>query len=79
MEAINKLKWRCRRGTLELDIMLLRYLDQRYPRADRDEQAAFLQLLALEDSELLHHLMGNTLPESETLAKLVRKIRTLEG
>lgn len=77
MEDLNKLKWQCRRGTLELDIMLQRYLDQCYLQADDQEQQSFLQLLALEDSDLLHYMMGNTVPESAQMAELVSKMRNL--
>lgn len=36
----------------ELDVLLERYLEQRYPSADATEQAAFVELLAMEDPEL---------------------------
>ena len=79
MEDINRLKWRCRRGTLELDILLQRYLDQCYRQAERSEQESFIRLLMLEDSELLHYLMGNSQPASALLKEIVRKIRNLQG
>lgn len=77
MSELNKLRWRCRRGTLELDRMLIRYLDNRYIDAEHREQLAFLQLLELEDSELIWYLMGEQIPENPELCDLVNKIRTL--
>jgi antitoxin CptB len=76
-ENINKLRWRCRRGTLELDLMLLRYLDSRYIVADGAEQLAFLQLLELEDTDLMRYLMGEQLPTDQNLVHLVLAIRAL--
>ena len=76
-EAINKLRWRCRRGTLELDLMLLRYLDTNFLAADSSEQNAFLQLLDQEDTELMRYLMGERLPQDQHLATLVSVIRNL--
>ena len=76
-EAINKLRWRCRRGTLELDLMLLRYLDANFLAADSAEQNAFLQLLDQEDTELMRYLMGERLPQDQHLATLVSVIRNL--
>ncbi|MBD9355666.1 FAD assembly factor SdhE [Methylomonas albis] len=76
-ENINKLRWRCRRGTLELDLMLLRYLENRYLAAEPTEQQEFLLLLELEDTELMRYLMGEQLPEFESLTKLVLAIRAL--
>ncbi len=77
MDVLNKLRWQCRRGTLELDIMLERYLEAGYPAADEREKSAFVQLLALEDSELLPYLMGDRLPVAENLADMVKTIRNL--
>lgn len=53
MNDINKLRWQCRRGMKELDLLLERYLTEVYPTADQTEKARFLELLNLEDDELL--------------------------
>jgi len=76
-ENINKLRWRCRRGTLELDLMLVRYLEHRYLFADTTEQQTFLQMLELEDTELMRYLMGEQLPSEDNMKSLVLVIRTL--
>jgi antitoxin CptB len=75
VSELNKLRWRCRRGTLELDLMLIRYLENRYLSADSREQQSFLRLLELEDSELIRYLMGEVVPENTELAGLVSRIR----
>ena len=77
METLNKLRWQCRRGTLELDIMLENYLDAGYIKADESEKSAFKSLLALEDNVLLPYLMGDKLPIDEEMAALINKIRNL--
>ncbi len=46
MQQLAKLRWQCRRGTKELDLLLQRYLDSGYLLADDEEQALFAQLLA---------------------------------
>ena len=58
-QEISKLKWRCRRGVKELDLVLLRYLEERYESADKKEQEAFKSLLKKDDPLLLDRLMGN--------------------
>ena len=75
MEAFSKLKWRCRRGTKELDYLLEAYLGKYYNQANKDEQALFVELLTLEDSQLILFLLGEQLPSSKGLAGLVKKIR----
>lgn len=54
MQPLTKLKWQCRRGTQELDKLLIHYLENSYANAPLAEQQEFQQLLKLEDSELLH-------------------------
>lgn len=77
MSDLNKLRWRCRRGTLELDLMLTRYLDRCFAAADAEEQRQFLKLLELEDSNLLRFMLGERAPEEPGLKGLVEKIRGL--
>ena len=77
MSEYSKLVWQCRRGTLELDILLTRYLESLYEKADKAEQLEFVKLLTLEDSELLPYLMGDREPNSKKLLNLVDKIRNL--
>ena len=71
-----KLKWQCRRGTQELDRMLLDYLNHHYANAKFTEQQHFQQLLDLEDDLLIHYLLGDKLPETTDLAHLVKQIRS---
>ncbi|MCF6251554.1 MAG: succinate dehydrogenase assembly factor 2 [Methylococcaceae bacterium] len=75
MELIAKLKWRCRRGTKELDFLLEGYLNRYYIKANREEQVLFVELLSLQDTQLIFFLLGNQQPESKGLIKLVKKIR----
>ncbi len=74
--SIAKLKWHCRRGTKELDYLLETYLNIYYHQVDKEEQLLFRELLMSQDSQLIWYLLGDQLPESEGLAKLVKKIRS---
>jgi antitoxin CptB len=71
-----KLHWQCRRGTQELDLLLLHYLDTHYVLADIDEQNCFIELLALEDDVLIALLLTDVFVESLDMAALLRKMRT---
>ena len=75
MESVSKLKWRCRRGTKELDYLLEGYFEKYYSLVNRDEQALFVELLTLQDAQLILFLLGEQLPASKGLASLVKKIR----
>ena len=53
MSELAKLRWHCRRGQLELDLLLQDYLVNHYLHASAAEQIRFAELLKLEDDELL--------------------------
>jgi antitoxin CptB len=78
MNQLAKLRWQCRRGTKELDLLLQRYLETGYPVADAKEKVLFVELLALEDGKLLESLMGELEVEAEELMILVEKIMAFE-
>ncbi|MFA5982834.1 MAG: succinate dehydrogenase assembly factor 2 [Methylococcaceae bacterium] len=70
-----KLNWQCRRGMLELDLMLKRYLDNHYQQAEASEKALFSEFLKLEDSEILVLLMETQLDGFTRHSVLIDKIR----
>jgi antitoxin CptB len=73
----RRLRWRCRRGMRELDQLLLRYLDVRWPQAPESERAVFLRLLECEDDKLWQWFMGRERPERTDLHDLVAAILDL--
>lgn len=74
-----RLKWMCRRGMKELDVLLEHYLEQHYPQVSADEQAAFRDILNLDDPVLWYYVMGREQPVGEiqqrVIAKLVSALR----
>lgn len=59
---------------LELDFLLMRYLDERFAEADASEQARFADLLKEQDPTLNEWLVSGT-EAPEGFRKLIRKIR----
>lgn len=53
-----RLRWRCRRGTRELDALVGWWLDERYTAAGTPLQAAFAELLDAQDPDLWNWLVG---------------------
>ena len=70
-----QLKWRCRRGMLELDLLLQGFLDQGYNALTETGQAAFQQLLTYPDQDLFEYLMARALPTDKDVADVVNCIR----
>lgn len=75
MHQLARLRWQCRRGTKELDLLLQHYLDSGYLLADDEEKALFVELLELEDDELVAVLMGDMEAKTGEMKVLVEKIR----
>ena len=74
MAAENgQLRWRCRRGMKELDILLTRYLDECYCTAATGEQEAFRHLLEMQDPLIYAYCLGQERPP-EHLAVLIARI-----
>jgi antitoxin CptB len=79
MRSFGQLKWRCRRGVVELDILLRRYLETHYLLADQDERDRFAGLLEWEDDELQAVLVGGEAPAISGFNALIDKIRRVAG
>jgi antitoxin CptB len=59
----------------ELDVLLTRYLEEKYAAADPQEQAAFRALLERQDPEVYGLLLGRLAPEDDALARVLDALR----
>lgn len=73
-KKISKLRWKCRRGMLELDLCLRQYLDNAYLQAPADEQADFDKLLSEADTDIFDWLMSAKKPEP-SFVSIIKKIK----
>lgn len=74
---LPRLKWRCRRGMKELDLLLVRWLERGWPRADAERRLAFAWLLEQPDPDLADWLLGNRRPSGAAQSALVDDILRL--
>ncbi len=72
---LGRLRWRCRRGMKELDLLLTRYVDERFAAAAPAEQQAFERLLQTEDP-LIHAYCLGQVPVPQDLESLIAWITT---
>ena len=69
----SRLRWQCRRGMRELDVLMTRWLERDWATASSDERAAFNQLLALQDPQLAGYLLqGEPHPDQVTVSVIDR-------
>lgn len=74
----SSLKWRCRRGIREMDILFQRFLEKHFDNLSPDEQKIFEQLLDESDMDILAWIMGKLKPENkfEKIIKLLSENNT---
>ena len=73
-EELARIRWNCRRGMLELDIILENFFDNYYLQLDAADQKRFIALLACTDQELWGWLMQNVKSENPDISKIVALI-----
>jgi antitoxin CptB len=73
---LERVRWRCRRGLLELDIVLGRFVEQRYASLNMEQQAAFDELLDLPDTVLWDMVTGKESPAREGLRTVLEWLKT---
>ena len=70
-----RLRWRCRRGIKEMDVLLERFLACDYPSLAADEQGLFEKLLEEADLDLYGWIMERAEPGNPDYLPLVEGLR----
>jgi|TARA_B110000263_G_C14967999_1_gene355692 antitoxin CptB len=70
----KKLRWRCRRGMLELDLLLGPFLEEAFDDLDASDQQTFVGLLDEDDPDLLSWFSRKTCPCDPAFAAMVETI-----
>lgn len=71
----QRLRWGCRRGMLELDLLLLPFFNAHYSQLSLPEQQAFATILEYPDPELYDYLINGQPSDEPNLQALFDKIR----
>lgn len=72
---LNRVRWRCRRGMLELDLVLERFMGENYTKLTAQQRMEFDALLDLQDQELWLLVRGNGTDASA----MVQLLRACQG
>ena len=71
MAEIGRVRWHCRRGLLELDVVLTRFLDRRFESLSLQQRAAFSRLLDYPDNDLWDFVTGRQPPPDADTARII--------
>ncbi len=72
---LSRVLWSCRRGMLELDVMLQNFCEQSYSCLSVEKQQLFEALLKEEDQDLQRWLVGAQVCEKDNFQDLLLVIR----
>ncbi len=73
--TLSALKWQCRRGMLELDVFLQKFLQYGYEQLSEQQCKDFYELLEFPDQELLELLLGQVSATEQHINDIADKIR----
>jgi len=69
-----RLKWACRRGMLELDVLFMPFVDEAWEQLSDENKKIFERLLTCQDPELFAWFMGHEECEDQELKSMVELI-----
>jgi len=69
-----KLRWACRRGMLELDVLLAPFVEEGYDALTEQQKADFERLLACDDPDLFAWFMGHNRSDDAAIQALIELI-----
>jgi antitoxin CptB len=72
---IARVRWACRRGMLELDVLFQPFVETQYQDLSDQDKLDFIRLLTCEDPELFAWFMGHEQCPDSDLARMVIKVR----
>lgn len=70
-KRLARLRWACRRGMLELDVLLLPFVDQAFDTLTFQQKETFERLLTCDDPDLFAWFMGHQNCADPDLAEMV--------
>jgi len=71
----SELRWRCRRGMLELDIIFNDFLDKAYDKLNQQQKQLLDQMLDYPDQLLFDLFLGNMISSDKEVSNFVTYIR----
>ena len=71
----GRIYWSCRRGMLELDLILIPFYQTIYQTLTEAERASFIDLLTYQDPDIHAWLGGRSLPTDNRLHPIIQRLR----
>lgn len=73
-QRLGRLKWACRRGMLELDVLFMPFVESGFEQLDEKHQLIFERLLTCDDPDLYAWFMGHLKCDDEEFKAMIGHI-----
>ena len=64
---LSKLRWKCRKGIRELDVLLTKYLEEIFINLPKQEQDIFIEFVNIDSNELFDIVFNKKISDSKFL------------
>ncbi len=78
-EHIRRLRWHCRRGIKEVEVLLVPFFENCYPDLSDADKQLFEKLLDQHDVDMFEWFTHRSKPEQEDLAHIVSMVLNRVG
>ncbi len=78
MTELSRLRWQCRRGIKEMDLILERFLEQCYPSLSPQQRIAFNQILDETDLDIMDWILDRSRPENKDYELIIHFFREVK-
>jgi antitoxin CptB len=75
MSELDRIRWRCRRGLLELDLILTQFLDQRFDSLTEHQKEQFAQLINNSDNDLWDLISNRQSSKHHDLREIIQLLQ----
>ena len=75
MSELSRLRWLCRRGMKELDLLLNKYIEHSYTDSPAADQQAFEAILQMQDPELYDLILGRNESGDTDVDRVIKILR----
>lgn len=73
---LKQIRWHCRRGMLELDMLLHAFMDDCFESLSDDQQEDFIRLLDLEDQRIWSWVLDQSQPDDQRMQTMIDQIKS---
>ena len=71
---LRKLRWQCRRGIKEVEVLLVPFYDLCFPQLSQQDQLLFEKLLEQHDVDMFEWFTHRSVPGEQDIARIVQMV-----